>query len=149
MSDNAVIDLAWVEALCTRHSITLRARGKRLEVLPKSAFNSVLTNEERATLKAHRAAIVTLLNAQGGTIRPAAVAAEAAPPSPPALASAPAPVVCRYCMRECVGREHPAFATFHANDEEEQWRALAEQRDRDLRESELRRQYGLPSPTWE
>ncbi|MGB2710113.1 MAG: hypothetical protein WBC33_01245 [Conexibacter sp.] len=134
----------WVAAL-TQRGVTLAARGKQLVMSPKSAY-SAMTNEERATLKRHKPAIVALVKegyadavvvGSGPSVQVAAPVTSSAAPT-----SAPEPSFCAYCMRApCAGRDHPAFATLHASDPEEE-RRRAEEATAEMHES-MRRASGL------
>jgi hypothetical protein len=116
--DTRLSDIAvqWVEALTAR-GVTLQARGKNIAYSPKSAY-AQLTNDERATAKAHKADIVALLRAQyDGTARAlpssgtAGPAREALAPTP---APAPPPEPCPWCNRApCVGPEHEHYDILH------------------------------------
>ncbi len=56
--------------------------------------------------------------------------------------SALAPEICSYCMRVCLGAEHPAYETLH-------WHDPAEQQKRaDQATQVMRQQIGKPSPPW-
>lgn len=90
--------LAWVEALTAR-GVRLTAHRKGVMFDPKSAYRE-MSNEERATLKAHKHEIIALVRA-GVATRAAGPPVQAAAPTPsegaaPTLALAPeAP--CEYC----------------------------------------------------
>jgi hypothetical protein len=86
--------------------VTLRARGRRIEVLPKAAYGE-MSVEDRQTLKRHKAAIAAV--AKEGRHAPAVVEPQAAKP--------PAP--CPYCQRKCVGPDHAAYEALHWGDPEE------------------------------
>lgn len=73
----------WVAALTAR-GVTLRSRGPRgLEMLPKSAYGAMST-EERATLKQHRGEIVAVVREQHGGLARRVVVAEPTPAPAPA-----------------------------------------------------------------
>lgn len=139
---------AWLEGLAAR-GITFTERNGRLRCHPERAYKT-LSDEEIIFLRHHRAEIRDALRA-GPSLGGSGMGPPNTPPeSEGVLAPTPAPApICRYCMRACVGREHPAFAVLHGRDEQEQWRMGAEQSEKDYREWELRQRYGLPSPTWE
>ena len=132
------IAVAWIEALTAR-GVSLTTRGKQLVMTPRTAY-AEMSNDERRTLKLHKAAIVAIVEAgKYATATPKSATVEPAIPE----------AVCPFCMRVCVGREHPAFTTLHALDEHEFWRRRAEQREKERREWELRQRHGLPPPTWD
>jgi hypothetical protein len=139
---NKDVATSWLEQLAAR-GVAVVVRNGRLAYRPKSAYSS-LSDAERATLRQHKRAIIARVTA-GPPVQVAAPTPSEGVAPTPALAPEP----CRFCMRACVGRDHPAFAIFHAADEQEQWRRRAEQRERDYQEWELRRRYGLPPPTWD
>jgi hypothetical protein len=66
MADDDIV-LTWIQALTAR-GISIEARGTRVAVKPKSAYSSVMTEDERRVMKDERAEIVALLNdTYGGT----------------------------------------------------------------------------------
>lgn len=143
MTDNKALQdaaSAWIAAL-TGRGVTLAARGKQLLMSPKSAYGE-MTNEERATLKQHKHAIIALVK-DGLPVTVNAVTAHAVTH---AVASTPTPAPppwCRFCMTSpCIGPDHPAFAALHFDDvrEVERRGALATQ--------ELFAQVGKPQPAW-
>lgn len=137
-SSDRDVATAWLRGLAAR-GVSVSLRNHQL----KLAYN-LLTDDEVLVLRHHRAAIKAVITegVSCDVVPPAAPVVETAP-------AAPAPA-CPYCMRApCIGRAHPAFAVLHALDEAEQWRRMAEQREQDYREWELRLRYGLPSPTWD
>ena len=60
MSDNPITD--WIKALTSR-GISLQAYGRTVGFAPKSAFNSVLTNDERQFFKERKADIAASIRA--------------------------------------------------------------------------------------
>lgn len=108
--EHSDIAASWVEALRAR-GVTLRTRVKQLVMHPKSSFGA-MSAEERATLKQHKAAIITLVRERyAGTAGPVQVAA-----LPTSEVSAPAskPEPCAYCYQSpCVGVAHAAFYALH------------------------------------
>lgn len=147
MSDNTALATSWLDGLAAR-GITTRLVNGRIRHFPASAYKQ-FTDAEIIFLRRHRAEIRDALEASGAAGLPVQVAplllAERCAPT-----FEPAPKHCPFCMRSpCVGRENPAFGTFHASDPFEFWRRRAEQREKDAWEFEMRRRYGLLSPTWE
>lgn len=113
MSDDTAI--AWIDALTAR-GVTLVLRGRRIGYHPKSAYGG-LTDQERATLKAHKTAIVTALRDRyNGLARGEQVAPPPMPDAVPPVVPEPEPPqeTCPGCNRApCIGIEHPAFYALH------------------------------------
>ena len=134
------VTLFWLQDLCTRHQVTLQTRGKAFLITPKSAYNALLTTDERATLKAQKAAILAIVKAEGGTIRGTLGGSQ---PRPPIETPPLPPPYCAYCMRApCIGPEHEAYRILHVADPSEVQRRA--QHERDQREA-YRRGWPLPS----
>lgn len=114
MTENTELNptvVAWINALAAR-GVTIELRGKSLAFRPKSAY-SAMSDEERAVFKKHKAEIVHALEQVGGLVEGALPVTATHGPleTPPRRPTVD--VYCRYCMRKCVGPEHPAFETFH------------------------------------
>ena len=113
MTDNKALQdaaSAWIAAL-TGRGVTLAARGKQLLMSPKSAYGE-MTNEERATLKQHKHAIIALVK-DGLPVTVNAVTAHAVTH---AVASTPTPppTPCGGCHQApCIGETHEHFALLH------------------------------------
>lgn len=104
-----------------RRGVVFALRGNRLTVRPWR----VLTPHEAKTVQANRPALKDLIRAEG---------------QPPATETATVTEVCRWCMRACVGRDHPAFAVLHDSDPSE-----IERRDLAATKEMLRQmRYGNP-----
>ena len=141
---------AWVEALTAR-GITVALRNGRLAYAPKSAYGS-LTDADRAVLREHRAAIINVVREHhGGLARPASWASAATEPLVTATAASVAPKPapdCRFCMRPCIGPEHALFDVLHADDPAAYWLFRERLREKDNRDFEMRRRYGLTPYRW-
>ncbi len=109
------VAVAWVQALQAR-GVTVRAHGKKgLALVPKSAYGE-MSNEERATLKAHKRDIVQIV--REGKYATAAV-------EPQAAKAPPAP--CPHCYRApCIGESHELFSSLHPDAQEKPRYSLAE-----------------------
>jgi hypothetical protein len=139
VTDNTALATSWLEQLAAR-GITARLVNGRIRYYPAKSYGQ-LTGDEIVFARDHRAAIKAVITA-GVSFDVVRVA--------PTVETTPAPApICTFCMRECVGPSHPAFATFHALDPQEIRRQCAEQRERDYHEWELRKRFNLPSPTWD
>src|SRR5580765_7924828 len=84
-------------ATLARRGITLHERGKRLEIRPKQAYG-LLSVDERQTLKRDRDDIIAVVHAGSSVLATATPAGRPVTPT-----SVPAPDVCSYCHRKCVG----------------------------------------------
>lgn len=138
----SVVATSWLQGLAAR-GITTRIVNGRIRHFPASAYKS-LTDDEVLTLRHHRAAIKALINA--GVTFDVVRAPANVEKATPALKPEP---VCPFCMGGCVGPEHHAYATLHALDPEFIKKRDIEQREKDKNEWEMRRRFGLPSPTWD
>jgi hypothetical protein len=106
------ISLAWVETLTAR-GVSLRAKGKRLEWQPGSAYKAT-SDEEHATYRRCRTEILDVVRERyGGLARAAPGSSAVAAPRVTATADVAQPT-CPHCYRTpCIGVEHPAFADLH------------------------------------
>jgi hypothetical protein len=122
------IAVAFVETLVAR-GVTLKVRGSRLAYHPKNAYGE-LSNDERATLKQHKAAIVAVVRGRyAGTAGPHVQAATLTPSEGVAPTVAPAHVLCKWCNRApCIGVEHEAFGELHPDAPQKPTYDLAELR---------------------
>jgi hypothetical protein len=128
--------LSFVETLASR-GVTLRARGRRIEVLPKAAYGE-MSVEDRQTLKRHKAAIAAI--AKEGRYAPVV--------QPQASKTPPAP--CPHCYRSpCVGEGHPHYFELHPLSERQIFERGQAQLKHDIEEKMTRLKFGLPSPTWD
>ena len=136
------VAVAWVEALTSR-GVTVQARGKTLAYHPKSAY-SEMSNEERATLRKHKSAIVAVVRERyAGTA--GSYVSTATPTTSDGVASttAPAPTPCRWCNRTpCIGIASEEFELLHPEhpDTLERHRPRATQ--------EMLAQLAVPLPRW-
>lgn len=141
---------AWID-LVTSRGVAIEARGTRVVLHPKQSF-SLLSVDERATLKQHKLAIVEVVRTRHhGWARPAprAPAATAASVSATASAVPSAPVYCGYCMRApCCGVDHDAYATLHERDPQAYWILRERLRAKDNEEFLLRRVHGARPHQW-
>src|SRR5258705_4608148 len=93
--DNTPLAAQWVETLLAR-GVTLKAKGKRLEMIPSGSYGA-MSDDEHLTLRHHRAAIVSIVRERyDGTARTltsgdAGLPREALAPT---AAPAPKPALC-------------------------------------------------------
>src|SRR5687768_1644355 len=114
---------AWLAALRAR-GVRIEAHGKRITLYPKHAYGEMST-DERAVLKQHKAAILTLLKER----RAAGLPVQATEST---VALAPEPAYCPYCMRTpCCGPAHHAYEVLHADDPAHYWRRRERLREKD------------------
>lgn len=144
MIDETNVAAEWLAGLA-RRGVAVAVRNGRVVLHPASAYKA-LSDDELLVLRHHRQAIKDAVRAGLAVQVAAPTTSDGAVPTP-----APAPKKpCAYCYRApCIGIEHPAFATLHARDEQEQWRQRRLQRERDMHEWSIRQRYGLPAPTWD
>jgi hypothetical protein len=124
VSDNPAA--VWITTQLAKGT-TLKAKGKRLEMLPKRSY-SELSDAELLTLRHHRAAIVALVHEQhGGMAIPATSfqvdswsTRNTAPPFGGVSSQPPNPTHCPYC--------HAPFASCIAIRQDSRW--LTEHLDR-------------------
>jgi hypothetical protein len=127
--------VSWVETLRGR-GVTLQLRGTRLAYHPKTAY-SELSNEERATLKRHKAAIVAVLRERYAGMAAPPIEARSSP-----VALAPEPVPCKWCNRApCIGEAHEAYFVLHP--------LAAQKRADEFATEQMRACVGRPYRLWD
>jgi len=115
----AMSDIAttWVDTLMAR-GVTLKAKGKRLEMVPGNAYKA-LSDDELLTLRHHKAAIVAIVNERYDGIASGITPSDTrgVEISLTVVKENRAPVEaarCKWCNRSpCIGPEHADFALLH------------------------------------
>jgi hypothetical protein len=129
---------ALIDALAAR-GIALRVYGRKLMVLPKSAF-ATLSVEERQALKQNKDDIIAVVRAGPPVLVASTAAAEDVQPTP-----VPAPALCPFCRRApCVGKDHPSYDFFHQDDDEH----IAARNEQATKEMKHQLQRGGMLPDW-
>src|SRR5262245_2869637 len=90
----------------------LRGSRQRLHVWPKKAYPH-LTTEEQAFIREHTEELKALALAHA---LPETTVVWQPPTAAPTPRPDPSPPACSYCMRPCVGSQHPAYPVLHYDD---------------------------------
>ena len=116
-------------------------------MIPPGSYGA-MSDEEHRTLRHHRAEIVNIVREHYGGLARATTSEPGTAGTPPPVAEPPPP--CPHCYQSpCIGEQHELFALLHPLTERQAFEQRMAQSEKDLHEMEMRRRFGLPSPTWD